>query len=146
MGYTISVKLVPELREKMLTFMAREFKPWSVLTGAVHDYVSPLLADDELEYCPKKGHIGFNYNASMFEREYAFSVIRWIALKADERRQYFYDDERTSIDTACYVNGVPTLQQMELSHMDQWIRERPDHLKILVDELGRLDKAWQESK
>ena len=146
MGYTISVKLVPELREKMLTFMARDFKSWSALTGEAHDYVSPLLTDDELEYCPKKGHTGFNYNASGLEREYAFSVIRWMALKAGENKRYFYDDERVPINAHEYVNGVATLWQMELCHMDQWIRERPDHWKALVDELGRLEKAWQESK
>jgi len=150
MGYTISIKPIHDRREKLIAFAVKQFKRWSELANQNADYVSPLLTDPkDLDYCHRRGHIGFNYNAGGLEREYAHCLIRWMALKAGERREYFYDgDEQVQVDPAKYRNGMLILEQLdgpERKLFELWDQECGGGISIIQNEMDRLEKEWARS-
>lgn len=92
MGYTIAVRAkTPELRDVMLEFLTREFRPWSVL-------VPELGADDgvrgptaDLSYDDGgPTALGFDYSSWIgnWERRYIYTVLHWVALKVGEVREF----------------------------------------------------------
>jgi hypothetical protein len=82
MGYSLStVAKSKAAQERMLAFMEKHYEPaWKVRglkEGA--EFISAPM--DDLSYAHSKNQIGFDFNASGFEREYMFTVTHWMALK-----------------------------------------------------------------
>jgi len=65
------------------------FAPWSDIVDAEGSAFSDLKMDRELAQ-PGPNRLGFNYETAVgSEREYVFSVVRWMALKVGRRRRQF---------------------------------------------------------
>lgn len=104
MGYSIAVHVRNvKLRDQMMALLTREYRSWPVLNGGSAD--DPRYAsepkDGGLSYSHGRCIIGFDYNASGSEREYAYSLLRWIALKVGRStpsaRVQFYVYDRQAI-------------------------------------------------
>ena len=174
MGYSIAAPVKSYVaRDKMLTFLEQEYKTWPELyyhkpKGTPSYLRGPLGAD--LSYYHGKCYIGFDYNAASGEREYAFSIVRWIALKIGKQFKkvgmpyYNYDgDEVIGIVTTgdCIVQGCDvttglgvlrqTSDARKVKGMWQVLAEfaiydEPDALDVIRAEMQRLDTAWAKFK
>jgi hypothetical protein len=93
MGYSLGVHArSTALQKKMLAFMEKEYRPhWKIrnLKGYTDCYSSAPRAD--LDYFQGKRVIGIDYNAGGFERGYAFTLTRWMALRVGTLRRSFKD-------------------------------------------------------
>lgn len=90
MGYSLGVHArSQELRERMLDFMATEYRPhWRVRGVAERPcYSSP--PGENPSYCHGPHLVGLDFNASGFERGYAFALIRWMALRVGRKTRKF---------------------------------------------------------
>lgn len=93
MGYSIGIQArSKKLYEKMVSFMAKEYRPyWQVMGMEECDcYSSPVTTD--LNYIHKKHSIGINYGSiAGLERIYAYILVRWMALRVGRARKTFTD-------------------------------------------------------
>lgn len=105
MGYSMGIHVrSKELQEKMLAFMGKEYRPhWKVrnLKNYTDCYSSEPQAD--LDYFQGKCIIGMDFNASGFERGYAFTLCRWMALKVGKTRKVFKDPKITFEEAVPYM-------------------------------------------
>ena len=170
MGYSIAAPVKSyAARDKMFALLSREYKAWPELyyhqPEDTPSYLRGPLGED-LSYYHGKCYIGFDLNAASGEREYAFSIIRWIALKIGKQSKkigmpyYNYDgDEIIGVVTTgdCRVQGCDitdaygVLRQTSDARMtkgvwavlaDLALQEEPDALDVIRSEIQRLDKAW----
>lgn len=88
MGYTIATPVKSEMAKcKMMAFLKKNFRHFPELEGrkktAAVYYYGPIPNGKKcgLSYDSGKCRIGFDYNASGYERDYIFTICRWIALK-----------------------------------------------------------------
>lgn len=90
MGYSIGIRPRSEvLAREMLSFMSANYRSWpTVEGGGGGQYVSDPT--DDLDYDRAKGAIGLNYGSvSGWEREYAYVLTRWMAIRIGKRRSLF---------------------------------------------------------
>lgn len=123
MGYSISIKVKDKATgDKLIAFFKQNFRTWASLANEKagktlyqdekESYFSALSWSKDLSYCHKKLHIGFDYNACMGEREYCFTLIRWLAIRFGDKingtPRYLYDGcEWIEIDPKQYdANGM----------------------------------------
>lgn len=67
-----------------------EFTPWGEIVDDHHTSFGPPKIDDELARSQGCCTLGFDYStATGPEREYVFSIVRWVALKIGRRRRQF---------------------------------------------------------
>ena len=97
MGYSIGIRTrSPKLRYKLLAFMKAHYRSWPLLlTGQDGPcYAGPPT--DDLDYDSRsKTAIGVNYGVcGDWEREWAFTIVRWMALRAGTNRRMFSDGVR----------------------------------------------------
>lgn len=102
MGYTVATPIKnPKLRDQVIAFLDEEFRTWPQLHGKNRDapmYISLPHPDGKGRYEPKsarnldydsgKCRIGFNFNACEYERDYAFTVCKWMALRWGRHRKF----------------------------------------------------------
>ena len=98
MGYSLAIRVrSDELRQKFLKFLQNNFRRWSVVCGKDPSEWHGSASDptDNLSYCGTKTSIGFDYQSGMFgfERDYIYSVIRWMAIKVGDRKDRMLIDE-----------------------------------------------------
>ena len=91
MGYSINIRVKSKpLRHKVLEFMQANFRRWSVVCGKDPSewHGSAGGPTDDLSYGKTETSIGFDYQSGMygFERDYIYSVVRWMALKVGDRK------------------------------------------------------------
>jgi len=96
MGYTISIPIKSQkLRVKFFKFIEQNYRRWPVIICKEPDKWrgSSGLLTDEVFGCPTS--IGFDYQSGMggFERDYLYSVIRWMAIKVGDRLTEMKTDE-----------------------------------------------------
>jgi hypothetical protein len=98
MGYSISIQVPSDdLRRKMLGFMKAKYRRWSVVCGITHNEWNGSAGDptDDYSYGKTENSIGFDYQSGMhgFERDYIYSVLRWMAIKVGDRQLTLKTDE-----------------------------------------------------
>lgn len=96
MGYTISIPIQSlELRTKFFQFMEKNFRHWSIVTGKTPDEWRGSGGPPTDDVFERPTSIGFNYQSGMgeFERDYLYSVIRWMAIKVGDRLSEMTIDE-----------------------------------------------------
>jgi hypothetical protein len=97
MGYTISIKANTKQNfNKMWKFIKTHYIPYNVISGNPNIYVSyPQTRHTQrgLSYAPQLSYIiGFDYNTACLEREFTYTIIRWMSRKVGNNK-YFYDSE-----------------------------------------------------
>ena len=106
MGYSIGIRpRSKKLRDRMLGFMNANYLGWPALRG---DPDGPCFAGaptDDLSYdSGTKLPLGINYGScGGWEREYAFTIVRWMALRVGTNRTTFSDGIRTKKPTPFMV-------------------------------------------
>lgn len=97
MGYSISIHVKSKpVRRKMLDFMEVNYRRWSVVCGKDPNEWSGSSRGptDDLSYGGSKTSIGFDYGPMAgFERDYIYSVLRWMAIKVGDRKPVMNTDE-----------------------------------------------------
>jgi hypothetical protein len=98
MGYSIATKVKSEdLKLRFLGFMKTHSRRWSLVCGKEQSewYGSASDPTDDLSYEHSQDMIGFDYQSGMFdfERDYIYSVLRWMAIKVGERKDRMLVDE-----------------------------------------------------
>lgn len=91
MGYSIAIRVRSETqRLKFLKFMQMNFHHWSIVCGKPPSEWQGSASDptDDLSYGDTRASIGFDYQSGVygFERDYIYSVIRWMAIKVGDRK------------------------------------------------------------
>lgn len=83
MGYTIATPCKDQAsKKKMLAFLRSEFRHWPKLIASKSNdkyYRGPIGRDLSYDHGPCR--IGFDHNSSGGERDYVFTICRWMALK-----------------------------------------------------------------
>ena len=130
MGYSVcAIAKNKALLDKMVSFLAANYQPWSKLIGCESEYVRGPCT--ELAYCHFKNQIGFDYSCGTADREYAWRMAMWMALKIGKLHNkgklslhfFYYDDEIT------YLYPQKIAKELGLSTKDCCI----------VDDLGKPD-------
>jgi len=96
MGYTISIPIKSKkIRVKFFKFMEKNFRHWSIITGKNPDEWQGSGGPPTDEVWERPTSIGFDYQSGMcgFERDYLYSVIRWMAIKVGDRLPEMKTDE-----------------------------------------------------
>jgi hypothetical protein len=90
MGHTVSVSVRSQrLKLAMHELLLDNFAPWMEVVDVAESTFSGPLIDDDLFYSGPS-RLGFNYTMAVGpEREYIFSIVRWVALKVGRRRRQF---------------------------------------------------------
>ena len=160
MGYSVATPCRSyELRDAMYEMLVENFTQWPKLNGK--DYEGGLYGPriDDLSYHHGRCFIGFDYNCGDAERTYAFSIVRWIALKIGRRTIngtpfYIYDGhEATPI---CHEGkravdqwGVPQETPEALKIRGIWhvqyaldALDESDALNVMCHEIQYLEGLW----
>lgn len=99
MGYSIFIKAKDEnSKNAMYDFLNKNMRSYNKEVLNIDSSYFAIRKDENLSYGGKlKGYlIGFDYNASGFERHYAFTLLKWMSETiAKEPRIYYYDGERS---------------------------------------------------
>lgn len=93
MGYSIAVPMKSKKAQtEMLKFLEEHYRPWSEIskgteheTPYTHDCTYHIRTDEEISYAGGRCRIGFDYGPSFVDREYAFYILYWIALRAGRK-------------------------------------------------------------
>ncbi len=93
MGYSIGISVrSPAIAKRLLSFMKRNYRSWpdvAKLKGG--PYAGAPTGD--MSYDRRKSTVGLDYGpVSGWEREYAYTVVRWMAVRAGRRRSSFPKD------------------------------------------------------
>jgi len=91
MGYSIVIQVKSdETRRKFLKFIQENFRHWNMVSGVDSSEWQGSAGEptDDLSYGGTKTSIGFDYQSGMygFERDYLYSVLRWMAIKVGDRK------------------------------------------------------------
>lgn len=100
MGYTISIPIKSKkLRIKFFKFMERNYRRWSVVTGKDPNEWHGSSGPPTDEVFERPTSIGFDYQSGMggFERDYLYSVIRWMAIKVGDRLTEMDTDDQPEV-------------------------------------------------
>lgn len=94
MGYSIACRpRSPALKKRMLAFMQEHYRSWPILCGDPEGACYAGPPTDDLSYDKAKTAIGIDYGACHgWEREYAFSLVRWMAIRIGVKRRRFTDE------------------------------------------------------
>lgn len=153
MGYSITTPIKDESsKKKMLTFLKTNFIHWPKLIGSKSNdkyYRGPI--GDDFSYDHGDCRIGFDFNASSFDRDYIFTLCRWMALKVGRIDEFptrirpslsgkypviVYDgDEATDPDEGEGPWAVIDLTEDEVDKEYHW---------MLVDKFGVKSKINQK--
>jgi hypothetical protein len=108
MGYSTFIQVRSKIqREKMLSFMAHNYRPWAVVVGKGK-------AEPEIDFMPDLGFdnaknaLGFCNAGSLWgwDRAYVFSTLRWMAIQVGARKTRFKKD---TVEPSTFREGVPFL-------------------------------------
>ena len=148
MGYTVTIHPTsPKLGREMLAFMTQHLRTLTEITGEdTEEYFYGPVAVEDLSYCSRRGHIGFDYKSGDPDRSWVYMLIHWMAIKIGRRSesgnaQYFYDGcEWMDIDPKKYDRlGRPraSLVRRMMGHV-----LHKYSANLLHAEIARLDKLW----
>lgn len=151
MGFSLTVSVrSPRLKDEMHEFLLRSYKPWSELVDGddVPDHFRGPYIDDQLD-APGKCCIGFDYEpVTGAEREYHFSLVRWMALRIGKRRSKFRGEDLELDVPVPYVlfDGIeasPILVQSEWPDVPNILRPHVyDSLGMRADDSVAKELAW----
>lgn len=150
MGYSIGIHVQnKKLQRMMLDFMEKEYRPhWQVrgLKDEKDCFTGP--PSDNLDYFDGKCIIGIDFNAAGWERGYAFTLVRWLALKVGKTRKTFkYPTKATFDEPVPYMvyDGVEAWPVLErpLSSVSKNLRECcVDRYGMKADKISTEDFIW----
>lgn len=127
MGYSVSTPCKsPKALRTMLGFLLEHYRRWSEVSEQKYDYATKPLED--LSYDQGGCKIGFDYNASMAERDYIFDICRFMALRVGRLGRW--DDFR---DPAPYIlydgfDRYPVLDKTQWEYVPKgwrWAKVHP---------------------
>ncbi len=141
----------------MLRFLGKHFRHWAIVIGEGADtpryYRGPLWdgmsSNESLSYDSGSCRIGFDYKSSGFEREYIFSICRWMAMTVglDGRPVVVYDGieeivcvEGNGIDAYGCVVG-PEVRRFAIDREVYGY----DGLELIRREIKRLHEQWNSA-
>lgn len=131
----------------MYEFLQRNYKPWFEVLAEDEDqdtFLGPFIDGD----LSGEGacRIGFEYEpGDLAEREYHYTLMRWVALHVGKRRSRF----RSGFALA---RPVPFLQfcneSLPIFFLDEWAEEKcpgplVDHLGMRIDDTIIREMAWR---
>jgi len=150
MGYSLAIRVrSDQLRPKFLKFLQTNFRRWSVVCGKDPSewHGSASGPTDDISYGKTETSIGFDYQSGMygFERDYIYSVIRWMALKVGDRKTKMRVDvpdggsvvHRFPEPTPYYIyDGEPDLNPLLVVTEEQAAALPKDQCQWAIDEWG----------
>lgn len=180
MGYTIAAPVRSEKQKRLMTlFLEVEFRHFKSDLGRKEFYTSIPLPDGyayygrsirNLTYDGGGCRIGFNLNASNGEREYIFTLTRWIALKVGRLKRFELFEDKANYYVFDGYEAVPVLVRGQWKHVPKKYRfvmcdplgrnepllrplgrpsaiqlffgDDPKTRKWIAKEMERLDRAW----
>ena len=111
MGYSISIQVSSiKIRKRMLHFMEQNFRRWCTVCGSKPDEWQGSASNPTDDIFNRPKAIGFHYQSGMygFERDYIYSVLRWMAIKVGVRRSKMKTDETDEgEEVATFPEPVP---------------------------------------
>jgi hypothetical protein len=165
MGYSIAIRASKELRNKLFTFMEKNYREPHTVLGGEYSYSS---LGKTLSYDHSKQALGFDYNSGVGEQErfYIYAVLCWLALKSDKTMEtpfgmthyYVYDgSEKTPVLIESeWAEKIPKRYEQYLTdkngfydykrmYENKWTQEMDVAFKqlngISVDELNQIVKV-----
>ncbi len=95
MGYSIGIRArTPILQKRMLEFMKAYYRNWPTVEGRPDGAAYAGEPTNDMSYDHAKRAIGVDYGAvGGWERVYAYTIVRWMALKVGGTRATFPDLE-----------------------------------------------------
>lgn len=188
MGYTVTVKArTKRLGDKMIAFLNENMRAWYVVAGLPvrkgprpgfqtgHfegkfesiQWAGPSgTKSDNLSYCHRRGHIGWDFNCGGEEREYMFTVIRWMSQRVGDKSKagfprYLYDGHEwiDCEDWRIDPLGIPWLDDRSENSKEHarhfgfmtnyakcYLPKGETFESVLRKEMKRLDDLWNERK
>lgn len=147
MSYSISVSAKNErLRDEMYEFLQRNYKPWFEVLCEDEDldsFIGPFIDGD----LGGEGscRIGFEYEpGDLAEREYHFTLMRWVARHVGKRRSRFRSE-------GPLPQSVPFLQfsrdSLPIFFLEEWTDGKCpgpliDRLGMRIDDRVVREMAW----
>ena len=160
MRNSIDQNLMHVLSERMQLFAQIHFRSFNDIVGDKYidgQYIAIPLTEDELSYCDKPGHIGFDYGSGSSQREWKYLLIRWMAVKIGNSSkrglpQFLYDgDEWIELGHDKFDSlGRPTIRYWDLFHpfsmygfasLIRQLLARKERNKMYA-EIKKLDELW----
>jgi len=142
----------------MFDFLNKEYKPWSKVSGQHYDNA---FLEKKVVYNKDKYAIGFDYNSCLsgFEREYIYSVVKWMSLKVGKTRKMF-DGFKThqpcpyTVYDGCEIFPVYVVKPNEFFPLDQNLSQffvdqfclklnNSQYLFSIIDQIIKLDDFEQ---
>jgi hypothetical protein len=187
MGYTVTVKArTKRLGDKMIAFLNEHMRAWYVVAGLpvrkgprvgfqageevdhFEGKFEPLQwagrgKNDNLSYCHRKGHLGWDFNFCSEKREYMFVVVRWMSRQIGDKSKaghyrYLYDGhewidcENHRVDPL----GIPWLKKAHANSKEharhfgfltkiakRYLPKGETFESVLRKEMKRLDALWK---
>jgi hypothetical protein len=150
MGYSLAIRVRSnKLRQEFLKFLQSNFHRWSIVCGKDPSKWQGSAGDptETLSYGGSSTSIGFDYSSGMygFERDYIYSVIRWMAIKVGDRKKQMLIDEsgagpvihQFSEPTPYYLyDGEPMLNPILVVTEKQAVDLPKDQCQLAIDEWG----------
>jgi hypothetical protein len=168
MGYSIAVPVKNnDLKNKMLSFLDKEYKPWSTMDNRwKNDYASHPT--DDLDYDNGKCRIGFNYNTAYPERFYIYTILRWMVLKVGKKRKHksfdtnilYYVYDGCEISPVVIKDTMPVPKDYQWAIVDQYGWKPSNKFdrsiykkkecdvwdELIKKEVEKLDDLWEKHK
>jgi len=91
MGYAIAVPIASRrLQAMMLEFLDENYRPFHVFAGLDPNTqgITGPLTEEGLIYDSGKLRIGFEYGAGGRDREFGWTLVRWMSRKVGKRRRF----------------------------------------------------------
>lgn len=139
MGYSIAIRAKKNLREKMIKFMEKNYREAHTVFGyeySLSSFAYNSTTEKGMSYDNAPAAMGFNYNSGMDEpeRNYVFSVTRWMALKIGMVKKH---PELGTIPYYVYDGGNSKDDYWAILIKSEWEAKVPQNYKwCLVNELG----------
>lgn len=128
MGYTVTVKPISQLlADKMVAFLQK------------YEDIPYIKSADDLSYCHKRGHIGFDYGAGS-GREMCYVLIHWMMTKICKEQVYYYDGQKTKVEEGLRdIFGVKNVisDYDRVLYSEEWFSN-------MRSKMAAINKAWDE--
>lgn len=142
MGYSMYVRTETiKQRDEMFDFLQKylrheEFcEKLSLYSGA--RLAKGHRGDAGLSYCDYEKTVGFDFNCCDPEREYMYTIVKWMAVKLG-LKHYYYDEEKVEITASNNKerrNWITKVLGMVFANKS---------LKLIDEELLWLENAWSK--
>lgn len=90
MGYTVTAPCIDDVaKNQMMAVLNAHYRKWPLVQGRpIENSFARGPLDNDLSYDYKPCRIGFDFNCFEGERNYIFTLLKWVALKVGKPFQY----------------------------------------------------------